>query len=340
MIFPDFLKAGDYIGVTAVSDGVSDELDKIRFNNAREKLAKRGINTVFTEDVFTVSEYGKSADGLTRAKQFNSLFNGDRIKGIISAKGGNFLNEMLEYVDFEKIKRYPKWFQGFSDNTCLTHVLTTKYDIASIYGSNFSEFGMEDWHKSVDYNFDILTGKNVVQKSFDKYQDGFKDRITGLEGYSEDRDVCWKIDDNTLKKTDKITVGGRLVGGCLDVLLFLQGTRYDGTEEFINNYKDDGIIWYLESFESSAESMMMNMWKLRELGWFEGAKAIMFGRELFYRNSMDIEYEKAVMYALEKLSIPVIFNCDFGHLGPRFTVINGAKAKLTVDKNKGELSYM
>ena len=55
---------------------------------------------------------------------------------------------------------------------------------------------------------------------------------------------------------------------------------------------------------------------------------------------MDIEYEKAVMYALEKLSIPVIFNCDFGHLGPRFTVINGAKAKLTVDKNKGELSYM
>ena len=41
---------------------------------------------------------------------------------------------------------------------------------------------------------------------------------------------------------------GRLVGGCLDVIVFLLGTSYDGTEEFINKYKSDGIIWNLESF--------------------------------------------------------------------------------------------
>ena len=339
MIFPEYLKIGDTVGVTAVSDGVGDPLDKVRFEHAKQTLADKGVDVWFTNDVFQVEHQGRSASGIQRAEEFNGLLNNEKVSTIISAKGGNFLNEMLPYVDFEKLVAHPRWFQGFSDNTCLTHILTTKYDIASVYGSNFSEFGMENWHESVKNNFALLSGEKIVQKSFSKYQDGFGDRITGLEGYSEDKDVCWKLDDNTLKKTNHIEVSGRLIGGCLDVLLFLQGTHYDGTEQFLEKYKEDGIIWYLESFETNAENMMMYMWKLKELGWFKYTKAMMFGRELFYRASMETSYEEACMYALGSLDIPVVFGCDFGHVGPRFTMINGAKATLKVDGKKGELSY-
>lgn len=38
--------------------------------------------------------------------------------------------EMLDYVDFEKIKANPKWFQGFSDNTGLVYPIVTTCDVA------------------------------------------------------------------------------------------------------------------------------------------------------------------------------------------------------------------
>ena len=41
---------------------------------------------------------------------------------------------------------------------------------------------------------------------------------------------------------------GRTIGGCLDVLIALVGTRFDKTKSFIEKYKEDGFIWYLESF--------------------------------------------------------------------------------------------
>lgn len=339
MIFPEYLKKGDTIGVTAVSDGVGDELDKKRFYNGRCKLEDLGYKVKFTDNVFTVADKGRSSSGIKRAEEFNRLVSDESVSVIVSAKGGNFLNEMLEYVDFEKITQHPKWFQGYSDNTGLVHSLTTKYDIATVYGSNFGEFGMEKWHDSVSNNLEILSGQRKEQYSFDKYQDGFVDKVTGLEGYSEDMEVRLKVDKRTAEKCDEVTFSGRLIGGCLDVLLFLQGTKYDGTEEFLEKYKEDGIIWYLESFDISGENLMMFLWQLKEIGWFRYTKGFLFGRPLFYKDYTDTPYEEAVMYALGSLNVPVIFDCDFGHKGPRFTMINGAKALVNVKEGKGMLSY-
>lgn len=340
MIYPEFLKKGNYIGVTATSDGVTDELDKARFENGRKTLENLGYNVIFTDNVFTADSTGRSSSGIQRGKEFNSLINDDKVDIIVAAKGGNFLNEMLEYIDYETIVKKPKWFQGYSDNTGLVHTLTTKYDVAAIYGSNFGEFGMEKWHKSVDENLNILTGNLVEQHSFDKYQYEQTQRSTGLEGYECDTEVKWKIDEITLLKKDNVEMRGRLIGGCLDVLIFLQGTKFDGTLEYIEKYKNDGIIWYLESFDLSGETLMMFLWKLKEIGWFRYTKGIMLGRPLFYKNYTDTSYEEAIMYALGSLDVPVIFDCDFGHRGPRNTIINGAIAAIKCNRQgKGSILY-
>ena len=40
MIYPEFIKNGDYIGVTAPSDGVTDILDLKRLDNADENITE------------------------------------------------------------------------------------------------------------------------------------------------------------------------------------------------------------------------------------------------------------------------------------------------------------
>ena len=327
----NYLKKGDTIAVMATSDGVTNPLDIIRFNNGKKKLEDLGYKVEFSKNVFEADEKGRSCSGKLRGEIFNEIIRNPQNKVLIAAKGGNFLNEMLEYVDYEYIRGNPIWFQGYSDNTGLIHTLTTKCNIASIYGSNFSEFGMECWHSSVENNLSLLEGKSIIQTSFDKYQKEFKDRVTGLEGYENDCDVLWK------SKKSNINISGRMLGGCLDVLLFLQGTKYDGTLEFINKYKEDGIIWYLESFDTTGENLMMFLWQLKEIGWFKYSKGFLFGRPLFYKNFTDTTYEEAVNYAIGDLDVPIIFDCDFGHLGPRMTIVNGGLCKIKYKDGIGKI---
>ena len=53
------------------------------------------------------------------------------------------------------------------------------------------------------------------------------------------------------------------------MLLNLAGTPYDGTGDFLDKYKEDGILWYLESFDLGCEQMMEGLWKMRQMGWFD-----------------------------------------------------------------------
>lgn len=335
MRYPEWLKKGDTIGVTAPSGGCVKEPAVRRFYHAQKKLKQLGYEVIFTQNTFTTDEYGRSSSGRTRGEQWNELVSMKQVKMISSAKGGDYLVEMLPFVDWELFCENPKWFQGYSDNTGLIHTITTKYDIAAIYGAHFGEFGMEPWEPCVLRNMEILEGKSVFQKSFDMYESGIHDKVTGLEGFSKDEPVYWKNKNNA--QSQKLQ--GRLLGGCLDVLLNICGTKYDNTLEFVEKYKEDGILWYLESFDTSAENLMMGLWHLKELGWFEHASGIVFGRPLFYKSFGGMSYEEAADMMLQELEIPMIFDADIGHMGPQFTIINGALAEVSCEDGKGELTY-
>lgn len=66
------------------------------------------------------------------------MFKNKDINMIICALGGKFLIEILPYIDFDIINNNLKLIAGFSDPTGLLYPITTKYDIATIYGHNFS----------------------------------------------------------------------------------------------------------------------------------------------------------------------------------------------------------
>ena len=345
MIFPEYIRPGDTIAVTAPSRPMSGEEDIKRFMHGKAQLEAKGYEVYFTDNVFAEPDpFGRSSSAQEKADQFNSCIKDSSVSAIYSACGGDFLAEMLPFVDLKAVRENPKWFQGYSDNTSLCYYLATKADVASAYGANFSDFGMDPWELSAERGLGVLEGKVKIQESFDLYQDGLFNRSEDIFcGYSKDKPVCWR---NVLGEEEgKISMSGRLLGGCLDVLINLAGTPYDGTLEFIGKYKDDGIIWFLESFDLHFEQMMESLWKMKEMGWFEHANGIIFGRPLFYPDkaydgSSLPSYEDVIKERLSSLDIPVIMDADIGHKGPQFVMIEGAIAKVESAKGKGRVTYL
>lgn len=329
MIRPKFLSAGDLIGVTAPSAGVSDPADVRRFENAVSNLEGRGYSVVMTPDVYSDMDGDRSAPAEQRARELDSLLSDPDVRYIVSAKGGDYLNEIFDFTDLSAISDDPKWVQGYSDNTDILFVITTVFDIMSIYCGNFGDYGMEPWHRSVLENMEFLEGRRVKQSSFDTYEDSFKDRVTGIEPISGDLPVSWRSDGD-------VSFSGIALGGCTDKLALLVGTGRDRVRDFAERYREDGILWYMERFAGTSDDVIGDLRSMMENGWFEHASGFIFGRPMFYDGE---DYESDVRSVLGELGLPMVFDADIGHKAPRMTMINGAKVTVNVMGETGSISY-
>jgi muramoyltetrapeptide carboxypeptidase LdcA involved in peptidoglycan recycling len=337
--YPKELEKGYNIGVTATSDGLASETDLVRLESGVKHFADLGYPVVVTDNVRR-SFKGRSSDGATRAKEFMELITDPKINTIIAASGGDYLVEMLSYINFDLIKANPKWIQGYSDTTGLVFTITTNLDIVTLYGNNFSTFGMGQWHSSLYDNLKILEGQNIKQDSFHQFQDGFIDRITGYEEFQLDKDVEWiNLYPTSWDTKSELMITGRALGGNLDVILTLIGTRYDKTKEFIKRHQKDKILWFFESFDLGSEALIRGLWQLREAGWFEHASGIIFGRPAMYKTYSDTTYKEAVLSVLRELNLPVILDADIGHKPPQFTIMNGAIATIRSYDGRGSIIF-
>lgn len=334
MKYPEFLTDNATIGVTAPSDGIIDPVKLNRLEHAIYKFSELGYSILETENVRS-SEKGISSDKKTRARQLEYLFEEPLVQAIICAGGGDFLLEMLSEINLEVIEKNPKWIQGYSDPTGILYLITTKLDIATIYGDNFKTFGMEKWHPSLINNLEILKGNLVTQHNFDTYEQNDLPYENGLEGYNLDTPVIWK----SLWNQPSVTMKGRLIGGCLDLLISIIGTKFDYTKEFIERYKEDGIIWYFDNCELTSEGVIRAMWQLKEAGWFQHTKGIVFGRSMTNSSYYDISFEEAIKRQLEELNIEVLWDLDIGHVKPSITLINGAITEINYENGKGSINF-
>ncbi len=335
MVIPDFLKEGDWLGVAAPSDGISKVLDWVRLDNAVRRLEGKGLRVIESPSV-RCSVKGRSNGAEARAKEWMDLVRDSRVRAIIAATGGDFLMEVLPHLDFELIACNPKWMQGYSDVTGLLFTVTTLCGVATIYGGNVKDFGMADWHASIEGNWDVLCGRYAEQRGFDLYEGGFYDRVTGLEGYVLEKPVCWR----NARGEDSLRMDGVLLGGCLDVLLNLVGTRFDRVEEFLGKEGNGGVLWYLESYDLGSEALERGLWQLREAGWFDAAKGFVFGRPAMFGSETDTSYREAVLNAVGAMDVPIVLDADIGHMAPRLTVVNGMRGQVESVGGRGVLRMM
>lgn len=315
MIIPRILADGDSIGVTAPSFGVTDPTDVARFDNAVLRLGGRGHPVIMTPDVFTADETGRSASAEVRVEELNSLLADPDVGYIVSAKGGDYQFEMLPLMDWGLLEDNPKWIQGYSDNTTLLFKITAEHDIATIYGGNFGDYGMDPWHDSILANMELVEGRRTVQRSFPYHEVGFADRITGLEGIREEEPTVWRSDcgDCSFK--------GRLIGGCMDVLEWFHRKGTADPSGFVSRYSGEGIVWYMETYDMDGDRIRTMLNGMADDGWFDGATGFVFGRPLFYQGP---DYMDTVCDALSRFDVPKVFDADVGHKAPRMTFVNGA----------------
>jgi muramoyltetrapeptide carboxypeptidase LdcA involved in peptidoglycan recycling len=199
---------------------------------------------------------------------------------------------------------------------------------------------MKHWHKSLVDNLKILEGCDVEQTSFDRYQDGFVEKITGYEEFLLEKKVEWRnLYPSGWDPDTELTIHGRALGGCLDCLLNLVGTRFDKTREFIQKYQKDKILWFLESYDLGSESLTRGLWQLKEAGWFEHAAGFIFGRPAMFHSDTGTTYEEAVLSVLGEFNLPLILEADIGHKPPQFTMMNGAIAGIRSLGGNGSIIF-
>lgn len=325
MKYPNFLKNNDTIGICAPSSGVGYKENKynLAINNLNKYFQIKETLSVRNNNII-------SNTNIIRANEFNDLINDNKINSIMCATGGDFLIDILPFIDYKKIKKNPKWILGYSDPTNLLYTITTNLDIATIYGQNASSFSQKKLHESLINTIKLLQGELITQNSFKLYE---KEKNKDDE-YNLTEKVYWqKIN------TEKNNFEGRIIGGCLDCILNILGTKFDGTKKFIKKYKRDKIIWYFDIFSLSSADVYRTLWQMKELGYFKHTDLIIIGRIKYPNTYNAYDYEE-VLKLLFNNDIPIIFNADIGHVAPKITIINGAIAKIYVNNGKGKIDFI
>ena len=182
MIFPKYLDNNGTIGVTACSAGVLKKIEK--YEKSISNVEKQGFNIIETSNVRTDGVV--SSDKVTRARELESLFKNNNVDMVAIASGGDFLYDMLTEVDFTILKDNVKWLVGSSDPTSLLYILTTNYDIATMYSPcNMSGFNEDNLHESYLNYFEILKGNLVRQNRYPfKEGESFSDEMTEVNEWS------------------------------------------------------------------------------------------------------------------------------------------------------------
>lgn len=326
MIYPDFIKKGDTIGICAPSAAAGYHDDLPSYINALDSLQAHGFKIKETAHVRCCDVRGGSAE--ERGKEFSSLFCDATVKAVLAAAGGDFNFEILPFVDWETIRTHPKWTMGASDPTCLLYTMTTCCDIATFYGYNAKSYDEMNPYKEV--NLMMLKGASVTQQSSPVHAP----KQPWMEGYSG-------IDVPTVYQSsqEKLHLKGRCIGGCIDVLKDMIGTTYENTAGFIDRYSNDGILWYFDVFSLSAEALYRTLLQMKYAGWFRHCKGVLIGRILFQSSDTGMTYRQAVDLAFAPLSIPWVMEMDIGHTVPAWTMINGAIADVSIDHGEGSISF-
>ena len=297
MKYPVFLQNNDHIGITALSSGCAEENSVLEMKEALHNLQNYGFTLSLTDDIFG-PEY-VSGSIKTRIRQLEKLLEKD-IKALLISRGGNLLYELLPYLDFSKIAKKNIWVLGYSDPTSLLYTLTTKYDIATIYGMNAKSFfgTLQEYQKN---NLELLKGNLVVQKNYDN-------DLQSINGNFHDQ--------------------GIIIGGCLDILRHLLGTEYDNTSKFLEKYKNYHIIWYFDIYSLSSLDVYLTLLQLKNSGWFKYSKTFLIGKVLFPNEDAELTYLDAYQKALFG---NILYDTNIGHVKPCFSIINGSLATINYE---------
>ena len=179
------LNNGDKIALVVCSNGKNIE-DKDRLEKLESILVEMGLVPIFTKYIYR-DRFGRGVKAQVRAEELMSFYKNKEISG------GDIANEILDYLDYDAIKRNYKPFFGYSDLTTVLNALASQTnEINSLYQI-----------------LNIIESKEI-RTSFEN---------TFMKSEQTLFDVKWKFIQGS-------SVEGEVIGGNIRCFLKLSGTRY------------------------------------------------------------------------------------------------------------------
>jgi len=194
MLKPRALRPGDRIAVVAPASAFARE----PFDAGVAELRRLGYEPVYDDSVFARRSY-VAGDAAVRAAAFRTAWADPSIAALIAVRGGYGSVQLLPLLASAEMRRTPKPFIGYSDNTSLLSWLTTTCGIVSFHGP-------------------MLEGR--LAKGEDRYDRDTFDRVLTR---SEPAGPITHPNLETLRGGEAV---GMLVGGTLTQLMASLGTPY------------------------------------------------------------------------------------------------------------------
>lgn len=297
LVKPKRLNRGDTIALTAPAGIVYDDTE---FDRMQDELESLGLNVIFGE--FVRKRYGYFAGhDHQRALDLNRFFASPDVDAIMAVRGGWGCSRILPHLDFDLIKKHPKIYCGFSDNTIL-HLALRKYcGFVTYHGPN----GTSAWTDLTRSSFQevLMEGKKTVFTS-----NSYIETIAAGEAK------------------------GPLMGGNLTLLTTSLGTPYQPDLS--------GAILFVEDVGEPVYKVDRMLTHLKAAGLLDEINGFIFGRCTDCEKNVgenDFTMMEILDQHLKPLEIPVIYGADIGHEEDNFTLPLGIDARLHAGKKVFEL---
>jgi muramoyltetrapeptide carboxypeptidase LdcA involved in peptidoglycan recycling len=320
--FPRPLGPGDTVGVTSPSSGVAPAL-QLRLQVAVETVRARGYDVRIGACMAGASHV--SAPAPQRAAELQAMLLDPAVRAIVPPWGGETAIDLIPLLDWDAIAAAePTWVVGFSDLSTLLTPLTLVAGVATIHGNNLMDTpyrvpdGLVGW-------LDIVAmppGSTFRQAPPGRHRREFVDYATHPTDheYVLDLGPGWRrLDD----PDGPVDVRGRLIGGCIEILANLAGTRFADTSALAG--LGDGLVVFVEAAGADAFAVCRHLHGMRLNGFFDGATAVLVGRT-HAPDAPTLTQDEAVRDALGGLGVPIVAGVDCGHWPPYLPLVNGAHA--------------
>ncbi len=297
---PKALKKGDKIAIIAPSSPTTKE----KVEKAISSVEKMGLTPIVYPSC--LSEHGHlSGTDDERAKDINDAFENKEISGIVCLKGGYGTPRLLNLIDYEAIKKNPKYFLGYSDITGLHIALNKMCNLVTYHGPMASS----GWIN----NLDDYTLKYLEKSLFSNIALGIVENPEGEQIESLYPGIC----------------EGEIVGGNLSLLVSTLGSPYEIDAK--------GKILFIEEVSEHNYRIDRMLMSLDLAGKFSDCNGIILGTftkcepDTKDDNFKDLDLMTIFNEIIGKYNKPTVYNFRAGHNYPQPTFPFGVKVKLNAD---------
>lgn len=268
--------------------------EQIDLSKGISHLESLGMKVKVAPSVYKgMRQYQGSAQ--EKAQDIMAMYEDDGVDILLAAHGGAGALRVLEYLDYDIIRKHRKPIIGFSDTTSLQMGVyaQTGNPFVTGYFPEYEFRAAEGIHPLVELGLkDVLAGKRFSVQS----------GKTAHGGIAE----------------------GVLLGECLSTISDLSGTPY---------YPNiAGSILLLEDECESSYNISLMLTQLRYNPQFKDVKGIVIGRfsECVDHPTQGSMAEVIADFAAQ-VNVPMITDFNFGHFRERFVLPAGVKYRLDAD---------